>query len=601
LPPRVAPGPRSRPRGGRAMTLRAKVLGLFTLLAVGPLLGIGVVGYVLSERAVAAQLETQTRVLAERSAEEIARRMRVIDSDLRLLGGNAESERLLRLRAGGGVASAESREAASALSEAERFFDAAWSVVGGSYATIELRDADGATLLRRGGDMPREPVGGTLLPHSVAVTSWDEPERRIGTMHALVHLDAVLPAQLLDARFGGGGISAVVHRPTGRVLHFAGGEVRPVHRLEDAGIGAAALQDGEVREVSGAVRLEAPAGTRIGWLAMLDEAPLTVISLADREEFAAPFDRQRTAQFGLVLLLAAAVLPVGWVLLRRMTRSLDELTAAADRVGSGDFAPELPAAGRDEVGRLTDAFGTMTQEIRRMVLEIERSRQLAAIGEFAAELAHEIRNPLTALKLNLQRLERMLRRSDVASEAERPLQIALSEVARLDRVVSTTLRLGRPDMASERQPVALATLIEAAVAPLREQLDEQGIALELSCHEVAVVADAGHMTGALLNVLLNAVEAMPAGGTLDVHTTLSADGGSVELRIADSGGGIPAAALERLFRPFSTTKPNGTGLGLALAHRTLEAHGGTLELEETGPAGTRFRIRLPTASEPVPA
>jgi signal transduction histidine kinase len=587
------------------MTLRAKVLGLFTLLAAGPLLGIGLVGYVQSERAVAAQLEAQTRVLAERSAEEIARRLRIIDSDLRLLGENAESERLLRLRAdgsGGAPAGGEAtaRAEASALSEAERFFDAAWRVVGSSYATVELRDADGATLVRRGA-ASGEPQEGTLLPHTVAVASWDEPERRLGTMHALVHLEAVLPADVLDARFGRGGISAVVHRPTGQVLHFAGGDGRLVRHLEDAGIGAAVMQDRQERQEAGAVRLAGEAGTRIGWLATLDGAPLTVIALADREEFAAPFDQQRTAQLGLVLLLAAAVLPAGWVLLRRMTRSLDELTAAADLVGRGDFAPELPAAGRDEVGRLTDAFGTMTQEIRRMVLEIERSRQLAAIGEFAAELAHEIRNPLTALKLNLQRLERMLLRHGAPAEAERPLQIALSEVARLDRVVSTTLRLGRPDMASERQPVALATLIEAAVAPLREQLDEQGIALELSCHEVAVVADAGHMTGALLNVLLNAVEAMPAGGTLDVHTTLSADGGSVEVRIADSGGGIPATALERLFRPFSTTKPNGTGLGLALAHRTLEAHGGALELEETGPAGTRFRIRLPTASEPVPA
>jgi signal transduction histidine kinase len=587
------------------MTLRAKVLGLFTLLAAGPLLGIGLVGYVQSERAVAAQLEAQTRVLAERSAEEIARRLRIIDSDLRLLGENAESERLLRLRAdgsGGAPAGGEAtaRAEASALSEAERFFDAAWRVVGSSYATVELRDADGATLVRRGA-ASGEPQEGTLLPHTVAVASWDEPERRLGTMHALVHLEAVLPADVLDARFGRGGISAVVHRPTGQVLHFAGGDGRLVRHLEDAGIGAAVMQDRQERQEAGAVRLAGEAGTRIGWLATLDGAPLTVIALADREEFAAPFDQQRTAQLGLVLLLAAAVLPAGGVLLRRMTRSLDELTAAADLVGRGDFAPELPAAGRDEVGRLTDAFGTMTQEIRRMVLEIERSRQFAAIGEFAAELAHEIRNPLTALKLNLQRLERMLLRHGAPAEAERPLQIALSEVARLDRVVSTTLRLGRPDMASERQPVALATLIEAAVAPLREQLDEQGIALELSCHEVAVVADAGHMTGALLNVLLNAVEAMPAGGTLDVHTTLSADGGSVEVRIADSGGGIPAAALERLFRPFSTTKPNGTGLGLALAHRTLEAHGGALELEETGPAGTRFRIRLPTASEPVPA
>jgi two-component system, NtrC family, sensor histidine kinase HydH len=194
----------------------------------------------------------------------------------------------------------------------------------------------------------------------------------------------------------------------------------------------------------------------------------------------------------------------------------------------------------------------------------------------------------------------MVSRSDVP-EAERPLQIALSEVARLDRVVSSTLRLGRPDVATERRPVAVGTLVETAVATLGEQLDAQGITLELSCHEVAVVADAAQVTGALLNVLLNSVEAMPSGGRLRVHTELTADGGSVDIRIADTGGGIPAAALERLFTPFSTTKPDGTGLGLALALRTIETHGGSLELEDTGPTGTRFRIRLPVATEPVPA
>ena len=582
------------------MTLRAKVFGLFTLLAAGPLLGIGLVGYVLSERAVAAQLEAQTRVLAERSAEEIARRLRIVDSDLRLLGENAESERLLRERADVGIAaSAEgavgSHAEGSALSEAERFFDAVWDGVGGSYAAVELRDTDGAALIQRRGATSAEPPEGTLLPYTVELVSWDEPKHRIGAVHALVHLETVLPAEVLDARFGRDGISTVVHRSTGQVLHFAGGGGQVVRQLVDAGIDAAALQARQERQKSGAVRLDGGDGTRIGWLTMLEEHPLTVISLADREEFAAPFEQQRTAQLVLVLLLAVAVLPAGWVLLRQATRSLDELTAAADRVGQGDFEPVLPPAGRDEVGRLTDAFSTMTQEIRRMVLEIERSRQLAAIGEFAAELAHEIRNPLTALKLNLQRLERMLARGGAPVGAERPLQIALSEVARLDRVVSGTLRLGRPDAApAARSRIAVRELVDAAAAPLREQFEAQRIELVLTCPDADVDANAEHMTGALLNILLNAAEAMPGGGTLRV--TAHADNGSVEICVADSGGGIPDAALQRLFRPFSTTKPDGTGLGLALAHRTIEAHGGTLTLDQTGPEGTAFRIRLPLAA-----
>jgi signal transduction histidine kinase len=583
------------------MSLRTKLLGLFTLLAAGPLLAIGLIGYALTERSVSAQLEGQTRALADRSAEEISHRIRLIESDLRLMGENAESERLLGLRAEG--ASAE--EALAAQLEAERFLDAAWAVLGASYAEVELRDAAGATLLRRGGAAPEDPVEGRLLQHTIPVHSWDDPDRQLGTVQALVYDHGILPVDALEARFGRLGISAVVHRPTGRVLYYSDGEGRTVRRLVEAGLSAAALED---RQKEGALRLDArgedtdAAATRIGWLALIESPPLAVLALADRAEFAAPFDRQRTVQLALVLLLGGTVLSAGWLLLRRMTHSLDELTTAADRVGRGDFAPELPPAGDDEVGRLAAAFRSMTQEIRRMVLEIERSRQLAAVGEFAAELSHEIRNPLTALKLNLQRLERMLLRHGAPAEAERPLQIALSEVARLDRVVSSTLRLGRPDVpAAERRRIAVRELVEAAVAPLREQLEAQRIELVLSCPDADVAADAEHMTGALLNVLLNAVEAMPDGGVLRITASVDGGSGSVEIRVADTGGGIPVAALERLFRPFSTTKPDGTGLGLALAHRTIEAHGGSLALAQTGPEGTSFRIRLPLAGEMVRA
>jgi signal transduction histidine kinase len=581
------------------MSLRTKLLGLFTLLVAGPLLAIALIGYALTERSVSAQLEGQTRFLAERSAEEIRRRIRAIESDLRLMGENAESERLLRLRADG----ASEEETLAAQQEAERFLDAAWNMLGASYAEVELRYAAGGTLLRRGGAPPTD-LEGRLLQHTVPVHSWDDPDRQLGTVQALVYVDGILPVDALGTRFGRLGTSLVVHRPTGRVLYYSDAEGRTVRQLVDAGLNSAAV---EARQEQGALRLETRgaddgvAATTIGWQALIESPPLAVLALADRAEFAAPFDRQRTVQLALVLLLGATVLSAGWLLLRRMTRSLDELTTAADRVGRGDFAPELPPAGGDEVGRLAAAFRSMTQEIRRMVMEIERGRQLVAVGEFAAELSHEIRNPLTALKLNLQRLERMLLRDGAPAEADRPLQIALSEVTRLDRVVSGALRLGRPDIAAaERGRVAVRELVEAAVGPLREQLGAQRIELLVVCPDAEVDADAEHMTGALLNVLLNAVEAMPGGGTLRIIAIVDG-GGSVEIRVSDTGGGIPEAALQRLFRPFSTTKPDGTGLGLALAHRTIEAHGGSLELLQTGPEGTSFRVRLPLAGAMVPA
>lgn len=583
-----------------AMTLRAKLLSLFVLLAAGPLLAIGLIGYALSERAVAAQLEAQTRVLAERTAEEIVRRVRLVESDLLLIGGNAESERLLRLRQASGTA--EDDEAA-ARRAAETFLDAAWAVLGASYTTVELLDAAGTPLLRRG---EGGPAGDGTVEHVVAAYASDSPAVRLGTVRAHVRLDALLPADARDARFGRDGVAAIVHRDDGRVLHFAGGGERTVRRLADVGLAGVDLDEAAA---SGAVRTgggrgtDAGDGARIGWLTVLDVPPLAVLSLADRGEFAAPFDRQRTMQLALVLLLAGAVVPTGWFLLRRATRSLDELTAAADRVGQGDFMPELPRAGRDEVGRLTVAFSAMTQEIRNKVEEIERSRQLAAVGEFAAELSHEIRNPLTAVKLNLQRIERMLERGDAPADAAGPLRIALREIARLDRVVHGSLRLGRPAATApaERRPVSVRALVDGALEPLREQLDAQRIRLETRYDDVSVTCDAEELTGALLNLLLNAVEAMPDGGTLRVHTAYAPTARHVDIYVTDEGRGIAAAVRAGLFRPFTTTKRDGTGLGLALAHRAVEAHGGALTLDDTGAHGTTFRIRLPVVPAEVPA
>lgn len=577
------------------MMLRTKLLALLTLLAVGPLVAIGIIGYALSMRAVATQLETQTSVLADRSAEEIARRVRLVESDLLLIGENAESERVLRLREQRGAPVGE----AAALRDASAYLESAWELLGRSYSSIELRDAAGAPVHRLGSAGPVDPMNGRVLEYTVTARAPDDG-RPLGSVHALVHLEALLPLDALDARFGRGGITAVVHRSTGQVLHLAGGEPRTARRAGDLGLDAATLA---ARTDAGPVRTGDGTATRIGWVTPLPEPPLTVVSLAEREEFAAPFRGQATAQLLIVLLLAAAVIPAGMFLIRRATRSLEDLTVAADRVGRGDFNPELPPAGNDEVGRLTAGFTVMTSEVRRMVAEIERSRQLAAIGEFAAELSHEIRNPLTAVKLNLQRVQRLIESRSAPVEAEKPVRIALSEIGRLDRVVRSVLRLGRTPTDRERREIAVRDLITRAIEPLREQFDARDITMLEECERSWIQGDQEELAGALLNLLLNAMEAMPAGGTLRVRCVEATadDGRWVDIHVSDTGTGMPEEARARLFRPFVTTKPDGTGLGLALALRAAEAHGGTITLVRSSPAGTEFRLRLPLAPAPVPA
>jgi signal transduction histidine kinase len=582
------------------MNLRTKLLGLLTILAVGPLLAIGLIGYALSVAAVREQLESQTQPISERAAAEVRLRAQVVESDLLLLAGNAETRRLLDRAAGG----AHEADLLAALTAAEAFFGKAWELFEPSYAAIELRDGNGQTLITLGDpERARLAYDEDLGYDGSRLVAFGVPAHRsdghaAGTVEALVRAEALLPAEASATRFGRRGVSLVVDRASGRVLHYADSEERWVRTLEDVALeGLRPLLGSEEPSVS----VQAAGVRLVGWVTGVSAPPLDVVALADVGEFESPFRRQRAALFVLVLVIAAAVVPAGSILLRRATRSLEELTSAADRVGRGDFAPELPAAGRDEVGRLTSAFQAMVGEVSRMMSELERSRQLAAVGAFAAELSHEIRNPLTAVKLNLQRIQRLVAESEVRERVARPLEIALAEVGRLDRVVRSALRLGRADAPVELRAVSAAGVVARALATVRPHIEGAGVAVVVHEGPGEVLGDEEQLTGALVNLLLNAVEAMRSGGTLGVATTLVEGGDAdwLDIHVSDTGGGIGEAARAKLFQPFFTTRKDGTGLGLALALRTAEAHGGTITLVRSSAAGSEFRLRLPLLRAPL--
>jgi signal transduction histidine kinase len=237
---------------------------------------------------------------------------------------------------------------------------------------------------------------------------------------------------------------------------------------------------------------------------------------------------------------------------------------------------------------------------------------MAAVGEFANEIAHEIRNPLTSIKLNLQALERGTRQGQVAAPLVRPLEISLREVQRLDRVVHGVLRLGR-DRSVERAPVALSDVVQRALEVARPQLEHRGVQVAMAPVVVLdqVVADVAQLEAAVLNLLLNAAEATPAGGLVRVVVEATdacaavapgdaAAAPRVCVRVHDGGTGVAAELRERIFQPFFTTKPGGTGLGLALAQRTAEEHGGSLALSEASgddveSGGATFVLALPAA------
>jgi signal transduction histidine kinase len=351
---------------------------------------------------------------------------------------------------------------------------------------------------------------------------------------------------------------------------------------------------------SGDFAYQEEGASRVASFASLATPPWTIVSSASVAEFAPPFSRTRTINLMLVLTAAAVISGAFLIVTRRLTRSLGVLTSAADRVAQGDFAPQLPATGSDEVGRLSSAFGLMVQQVRDMLRRIQESRHMAVIGQFASQLSHEIRNPLTSIKLNLQGLDRGVQSGSIPKEHERSIGICLREVKRLDGVAAGVLSMARTRSVL-REPCSVHSAIDDSLEALRSQFEQHGIEIrrELKASNDTVRGDAEQLKGVFLNLFLNGADVMLDGGSLRVASenieSEAQERHRISIRVADSGPGIPAEDREKIFEPFFSTKEEGTGFGLALAQQTVEEHDGSLTLEESdgSTCGAVFAVELP--------
>jgi two-component system, NtrC family, nitrogen regulation sensor histidine kinase NtrY len=571
------------------LTLRSKLLLMFVLFALVPLVVIGALGYVETIRALEALVGSQTMLIAERIAGDVRDRRERLDANLALLAENVETERVLAAHATG---SADAERAAVAT--ARPYLLEVRAAMGDEVEWIIFRDAAGRELLR----IPDTLEGRQSAQDDRVLQVIRSLPSHTGTVVVGVPVTALLPGEVLEARFGRTGYVVVVDRETGRALHEpehveALALARDAPRIAVAGTrGFAGSRVARYREGD---------STRVATVIPLATPAWTILAAGTVDEFAAPFIRLRTTTLTLIAIVGLVAALGFFLVLWRATASLRILTAAADEVGRGNFEPHLPDAQRDEVGRLARAFGLMTERVREMMAQVERGRQMAAVGEFANEIAHEIRNPLTSIKLNLQALERGARVAQVAPPLVRPLEISLREVQRLDRVVHGVLRLGR-GRSVERAPVSLQHVVQRALEVARPQLEQRAVHVavaELGAVD-QIMADATQLEAAVLNLVLNASEATPAGGEVRISVECASETGTpcLRVRIRDGGEGVAHELRERIFQPFFTTKPGGTGLGLALAQRTAEEHGGSLTLVDGAQAvgsGAEFVLELPVA------
>lgn len=308
-------------------------------------------------------------------------------------------------------------------------------------------------------------------------------------------------------------------------------------------------------------------------------------TLAAREE--------KRAAWTLILLTSFAVLFALGVMfyayqLLRPLRALHERVSAVSR---GELLPSFGLPERqDEIGRLAIEFERMVEALAARDITLRESERLAAIGRMAAHITHEIRNPLSSIGLNVELLGDEL--PDGESEGRELIAAIQRELERLKGITEDYLRLARTPN-PEKSPLALSKLVAEILDFLSLELAGASVAIEWTdeAPDALIAADSGQLRQALVNLLRNAREAMPMGGTLSLH--LSSDTTELRLTIDDEGEGIAIEAREHLFDLFYTTRERGTGLGLPLTRQIIESHGGRLSVEAREPKGTRFTLVFP--------
>jgi signal transduction histidine kinase len=257
-----------------------------------------------------------------------------------------------------------------------------------------------------------------------------------------------------------------------------------------------------------------------------------------------------------------------------------------------NFSYRLPLV-RGDLGQVAQAINRMAE--RRVSLEkkLRQQDRLAALGKVVAGVAHEVRNPLNSIKLTLQLLDRRLKKGVAVS---REVEECLQEIDRLDMIVGRLLAFGRP-IITNRHTQEIEPLIHQAIKMVHEPMQQKNVQIIIRKMETGLAADIDgpQIIQVLINLLLNAIEASPSSGTV----TLAADslGPNICVKIIDEGERIPDDVRQHVFDAYYTTKPNGSGLGLAVSREIVVNHGGALEFESET-TGTTFILLLPIERSP---
>lgn len=295
-----------------------------------------------------------------------------------------------------------------------------------------------------------------------------------------------------------------------------------------------------------------------------------------------------TRLFLIWLAAVIAGLAVSVLLARRILRPIRQLDQAAALIAGESYGAQVPVHGDDELGRLARTFNAMSGSIQSAREELIRRERISTIGQLSSSIVHDLRNPLASIYGGAE----MMMDGDLSPDQ---LQRLAGNIYNSSRVINEMLR-ELADVSRGRisppETCRLSEVVGAAVDILSPAAAEHGVTIRVSVDEsIELPLERARMERVFLNLISNAIEAMPAGGQVSISAVHKSDGLHVEVR--DTGPGIPESVRARLFQPFVTSGKNGLGLGLALSRQALLDHGGDLWAESNG-TGAHFHIRLPT-------
>jgi two-component system, NtrC family, sensor kinase len=322
--------------------------------------------------------------------------------------------------------------------------------------------------------------------------------------------------------------------------------------------------------------------------------------------------------FGIGVLGVLLVLLLSFFITTGIIRPLRRMVWATRQIAGGDLSLELPISTKDEIGQLAESFNHMlvslkearqeledygrtleekvdqrSEQLKKVQLQLMQSEKLASLGRLASGVAHEINSPLTGILTFSHLLMRKLKGNP---ELQRELELIVKETTRVSTIVRGLLDFAR-ESKPQKRPCNVNDLILHTFSLVQHQSVFHDIRIQknLDPRVPLILLDSNQIQQVFMNILLNAADAMPAGGTLTVTTQITAGDPFLHIRFADTGCGIPDQDLNRIFDPFFTTKAEkkGTGLGLAVSYGIIDRHNGKIEVQSEEGKGTTFIIKLP--------